>query len=88
LVGWGGKPAWVPAGGPALLTARDSIPSAIATELTRLRPSRVIVVGSTDAISSAVERAAKRWTGDVRRLGNSSRASTAQAINRVLATAA
>ncbi len=75
-------------GGPALLTARDSIPSAIATELTRLRPTRIIVVGSTDAVSSAVERAAKRWTGDVRRLGNSSRASTAQAINRFAFTSA
>ncbi len=40
---------------PVLLVRRDSIPRATANELRRLRPDRIVIVGSTAVISQAVE---------------------------------
>lgn len=46
--------------GPTLLlTAKASLPASTATELRRLQPSEVVVVGNTGVISSAVERAVR-----------------------------
>lgn len=39
---------------PVLLTARSALPSATATELGRLRPARIIVLGGPGAVSDAV----------------------------------
>lgn len=41
-------------GGPVLLTASDKLPAAVASELARLDPSRVVVVGRTGAVSASV----------------------------------
>ncbi len=41
--------------GPLLLTARTSLPSVVATELQRLDPEAVVIVGGTGAVSAAVE---------------------------------
>ncbi len=43
--------------GPILLVNRDGIPGETAAELTRLKPSRVVILGGTVAVSSAVEDA-------------------------------
>jgi spore germination protein YaaH len=43
--------------GPILLVATDSLPAAVATELRRLNPSQVIIVGGTASVSSAVQNA-------------------------------
>jgi putative cell wall-binding protein len=48
-------------GSPMLLTARDTIPPAVAAELTRLRPQRVIVLGSESVVSSAVATSLARY---------------------------
>ena len=67
---------------PILLVTRDSIPSATALELTRLHPGRIIVLGSTGAVSTAVSDAAQAYTsGGVTRLAGDDRYATAAAIS-------
>ncbi|MCR2824306.1 cell wall-binding repeat-containing protein [Microbacterium sp. zg.Y909] len=46
-------------GAPLLLTRSGSLPPSVKTELERLRPQRVVIVGGTGAVSAAVERAIK-----------------------------
>jgi serine protease len=53
--GLGGAAAGAIEGGPLLLTRKDSLPGSIATELERLKPRRVIIVGGTSAVSTTVE---------------------------------
>jgi hypothetical protein len=47
-------PAAAAAGGPVLLVSPTAIPSAVAAELTRLRPGRIVVVGGPGAVSESV----------------------------------
>ena len=42
--------------GPVLLVAKDSIPSATVTELRRLRPKRIVVLGGAAVVSETVRR--------------------------------
>lgn len=49
-------PAAAAVGGPVLLTLPTALPDSVKTELNRLRPQKIIVVGGTAAVSSAVER--------------------------------
>jgi putative cell wall-binding protein len=53
--GLGGAAAGAIEGGPLLLTRRDSLPSSVATELKRLKPQRVVIVGGVNAVSTTVE---------------------------------
>jgi putative cell wall-binding protein len=48
--------------GPLLLTTRDTIPAAVAAEITRLAPKRVYVLGGSDVVSNAAMNAAKALT--------------------------
>lgn len=41
-------------GGPVLLTLKDSLPAATRTELQRLKPATIVIVGSSSAVSTAV----------------------------------
>ncbi|MGZ6297538.1 MAG: cell wall-binding repeat-containing protein, partial [Candidatus Limnocylindrales bacterium] len=41
-------------GGPLLLTATGGLPVATASELGRLKPRRVVVLGGTSSVSNAV----------------------------------
>jgi len=41
--------------GPLLLVTRDSIPAATLTELLRLRPGRIVILGGTGVVSDAVQ---------------------------------
>jgi putative cell wall-binding protein len=41
--------------GPVLLTKVDSLPQVTQDELTRLAPDRIVIVGGTAAVSTAVE---------------------------------
>jgi putative cell wall-binding protein len=69
--------------GPVLLVKRDAIPGATATELGRLRPQRIVVLGSSAAISNAVASALSKYTsGSVSRLAGSDRYATAVAVSR------
>ena len=69
-------------GGPVLLVDDDSIPAAIADELGRLSPSRIVVLGATGVVSAEVETQLAQFTaGNVSRLGGSNRWETSAAIS-------
>ena len=51
------------AGGPLLLVTVDGVPAVTAAELGRLKPSRIVVLGSTGVISSATEAAVRAAAG-------------------------
>ena len=70
-------------GGPILLVARDTLPPATATELTRLQPGRIVVIGGSGAVSDSVLNALRsRTTGTVTRLAGADRYATAVAISQ------
>jgi putative cell wall-binding protein len=76
-------PAAAKAGGPVLLTARDSLPSVTAAELSRLKPGKIVLVGGTGVISDNVRRAVGAYTsGSVVRLAGADRYATAAAVSR------
>jgi len=66
--------------GPILLVTRDAIPSATLTELKRLKPKKIIVLGGTGVVSRAVESALRKEGATTRQSG-SDRYSTAAAIS-------
>jgi len=69
-------------GGPILLTATSSIPSGTATELSRLQPGRIVVLGGTGAVSASVMAQLGAYTdGTVTRLSGSGRFDTAAAVS-------
>jgi LAS superfamily LD-carboxypeptidase LdcB len=74
-------------GGAVLLTRPDVLPSVVAAELDRLNPGRIVLIGDTSRMSSAVASAAARY-GSVSRIGVSSRAGTSLALNRSAFTTA
>ncbi len=68
--------------GPVLLVTQDAIPASVATELRRLRPQRIIVVGGADAVASSVETAARAFTsGPVERRAGEDRYETSAAVS-------
>ena len=69
-------------GGPVLLVTRDSIPAATRTELTRLKPDRIVVAGGPSVVSSAVMTALDTYTtGPVERQSGTDRYATAASIS-------
>jgi putative cell wall-binding protein len=74
-------------GGPLLLTPSDALAPQVAAEITRLAPSRVVLVGGPSAISEAVEQAVGGLVDEVQRIGGTSRYDTAALIARALTTA-
>ncbi len=50
-----GSPAAGLAGGPMLLTRRDGVPSAVAAELRRLAPARIVLLGGVNTVSVATQ---------------------------------
>lgn len=71
-------------GGPILLVRSTSIPSATATELARLKPGRIVVLGGTSAISAAVATNLQAYatSGSVTRLAGADRYATSLAISK------
>ena len=70
-------------GGPVLLTAPGQLPDATATELARLRPDQIYVVGGSAAVSSSVARALEAYsTRPVQRLAGGDRYATAAAVSK------
>ena len=68
--------------GPVLLTQRDSLPEATRTELARLRPRRIVVLGGVAAISNTVLDAARSYaTESTVRLGGADRYETAVEVS-------
>lgn len=54
--GLAAAPAATMQGGPLLLVARTAIPSAVAAELQRLAPERVVIAGSAAVVDPAIEQ--------------------------------
>ncbi len=70
-------------GGPVLLTPASALPSVVAAELARLEPGRIVVLGGSGVVSTAVLRALKAYTtGTVTRLWGATRIGTSVAISR------
>jgi putative cell wall-binding protein len=71
-------------GAPLLLTASGRLPTSVATELARLGPSRLTVVGGTGAVTDATAAAARRAAGGstvaLRRLAGSDRYATSAQV--------
>ncbi len=55
--GLSGAPAAGAGGGPVLLTASDVLPGSVATELGRLDPARIVVIGGSGVVSESVRAA-------------------------------
>ncbi|CAM5469621.1 cell wall-binding repeat-containing protein [Leifsonia shinshuensis] len=69
------------AGAPLLLVTSGTVPAAIGTELARLTPASIVVVGGTDAISDGVLTALKSYTsGSVTRIAGGDRFGTSAAV--------
>jgi spore germination protein YaaH/putative cell wall-binding protein len=78
-----GGPAAARAGGPMLLTTRNELPAATVTELARLRPSKIVILGGTSAVSAAVASrlATYATSGSVVRLAGADRYATAARVS-------
>lgn len=69
-------------GGPVLLTPPDALPSVIVTELQRLKPAKIVVLGGSDVVSPAVMTKLGAYTsGSVTRLAGQTRFDTAVAVS-------
>lgn len=77
-----GGPAAAAVDSPILPVAKDVIPSAIKAELNRLDPKKIVILGGTGAVSTAVETELKAYTdGAVVRLAGTDRYTTAATIS-------
>jgi LAS superfamily LD-carboxypeptidase LdcB/putative cell wall-binding protein len=68
--------------GALLLTRPEGIPGSIATELKRLAPPAVVLVGSTSILSNAVATQAKTYSSSVTRVAGAGRYQIAQSVVR------
>ncbi|HSM02165.1 MAG TPA: cell wall-binding repeat-containing protein, partial [Acidimicrobiia bacterium] len=74
-------PAAAVGGSPLLLVRSDAVPAAVATELTRLAPGRIVVVGGPTAVSDAVVSQLGSFAGTVDRISGNDRYAVAAAIS-------
>ncbi|GGK70153.1 cell wall-binding repeat-containing protein [Ornithinimicrobium pekingense] len=76
-------PAASRTGGPVLFVRPTTVPAPTATELRRLRPGRIVVVGGTGVVGNAVLTALDEYTtGTVTRLSGTDRFATSVAVSR------
>lgn len=68
-------------GYPVLLTMRDSIPASVRSELDRLDPATIVILGGEAAVSAEVEEDCSREWGAVTRLGGANRYETAVLVS-------
>jgi len=73
-------PAAASLGGPLLLTQRSRLSSAVRSEIDRLDPDLVVIVGGTDVVSQAVSRAVAELGVAVERVSGDDRYATSRAI--------
>lgn len=66
--------------GPLLLTAPGELPDVVKTEIERLRPSRIVVVGGPSAVSESVLSSLRSLAATVTRVSGSDRYATSRAI--------
>lgn len=58
-----GAPVAAKSGGPMLLVRATEVPTAIAAELRRLAPKKIVVLGGPNSVSDAVESQLRSYTG-------------------------
>ncbi|QQK07338.1 S8 family serine peptidase [Miniphocaeibacter halophilus] len=63
--------------GPLLLADKDSIDTNLDSTLKLLSPSKIVIIGGNNAVSSKVEKDLKNYTSNVERISGSSRVDTA-----------
>ena len=82
--GLAGPPVAAIKGGPILLVPGTLIPSVISTELMRLRPAGIVILGGTSSVSSTVATSLKAYTttGIVTRRAGADRYATSAAISK------
>jgi putative cell wall-binding protein len=74
-------PAAVKEKAPLLLTTKSSIPASVTTEIQRLKPSKIVVVGGPDTVSNSVlAQLDGLATGDAIRVSGDTRYATSRAI--------
>jgi putative cell wall-binding protein len=67
-------------GGPLLLTAPGSLPAEVVTEINRLNPDEIIVVGGTGSVSASVYAALSGLAPSIKRVGGANRYETSRLI--------
>lgn len=77
-----GGPAAIQDAGPVLLVEQDSIPGTVKTELSRLNPSQIQVLGGTAAVSDAVVSQLGTYASAVDRISGPNRYATAAEVSR------
>jgi putative cell wall-binding protein len=78
-----GGPAAAASRSPLLLTRLDSVPSATAAEIQRLRPAKIYILGSTGVVSDAAANQLRSVSGaEIVRLAGADRYATSAAISR------
>jgi len=50
-------------GGPVLLTEQNALPAAVAAELDRLNPQRIVILGGTGTVSASLEKLVRKYIG-------------------------
>ena len=50
-------------GGPVLLVCPSGVPAVVATELSRLKPAKIVILGGTGVVSAAVQSALAAYLG-------------------------
>jgi len=74
-------PAAALAGGPVLLTRPGDLPAVVRTELERLAPDRIVVLGGEGAVAPAVVDALAGLGAEITRIAGADRFATAAAIS-------
>lgn len=67
---------------PLLLTQPGGLPAATRSEIQRLKPKTIIIVGGTGAVSSAVQRSLNGLAGKVERISGKDRYATSVAVSK------
>ena len=74
-------PAAIQLGGPLLLVPQTGVPATVRAEITRLAPTRVVVVGGTGAVSAAAFAELSALAATVERISGPNRYSVAVAVS-------
>ncbi|NLJ55006.1 MAG: hypothetical protein GX344_12880 [Intrasporangiaceae bacterium] len=77
-----GAPVAVKRDGPLLLTEPTQVPDAVASELRRLRPQSIVVLGGVGSVDPSVLEQLRAFSGKVSRIGGKNRYETAALISR------
>lgn len=68
-------------GGVVLLTKPDEIPVPVATELRRLKPQRIVVLGGPATVAPEVETALRAFSGRIDRVGGADRFAVSASVS-------